>query len=116
MKLAAAMSSPVQATDTFLQYAVQIQEKRKMTEKTEELINEAERYEDLAVQLTFFHEQGVELEGEVNAIQLEAKKLCEEANSLVNKHWEYCSIAIYKSLIFIFVIAFINHREKKCNL
>ena len=116
VKLAAAVSSPAQATDTFLQYAAQILEKRKMTEKMEELMNEAERYDDLAVQLTFFHEQGVELEGEVQAIQLEAKKLREEANSLVNKHWKYCSIAIYRSLIFIFVIAFINLREKRYNL
>lgn len=86
VKLAAAMSAPVQATDTFLQYAGQIQEKRKMTEKMEEFLNEAERYEDLAVQLAFPHEQGVELEAEVRAIQLEATKLREEADSLVNKH------------------------------
>lgn len=33
VKLAAAMSAPVQENDTFMQYAVQIQEKRKTTEK-----------------------------------------------------------------------------------
>ena len=62
-----------------------------------------------------FREQGVELVGKINAIhaiQPEAKKLYEEANSLVNKHWEYCSIAIYRLLIFIFEIAFINHRKQ----
>ena len=69
VRLAATKSAPVQATDTFMQYAEQIQEKRKMAEKMEECLNKTERYEDLPVQLIFFHEQGVELEGEVRAIQ-----------------------------------------------
>ena len=86
VKLAAAMSAPVQASDTFMQYAARIQEKRKMTEEMNEFLEEAERYEDLAVQLALFHEQGVDLEGEVSAIQLEAKKLREEATSLVKRH------------------------------
>ena len=89
VKLAAAMSAPVQGTDTFMQYSKQIQEKGKMTEKMEEILNEAEWYEDLAVQLAFFHEQGVERDGEVSAVQREAIKLHEEANSLVSKHREY---------------------------
>ena len=42
-----------------------------------EFFEEAERYEDLAVQLALFHEQGVDPEGEVSPIQLEAKKFRE---------------------------------------
>ena len=71
------MSAPVQATDTLMQYAALIQEMRKMTKEMNEFFEEAERYEDLAVQLALFHEQGVDPEGEVSPIQLEAKKLRE---------------------------------------
>ena len=82
-----AVSAPVQAKDTYVRYAAQLQEMKEMQQKQEEYLIEAKRYQEVAVELALFRDS--EVDDEVNALQQEAKKLSEEAESLVNKKCQY---------------------------
>lgn len=86
-----ATSVPVEANEAYRSYAAQVREIKRLNQRMEECLQDAERYEEVAMQLAIYNKgiNGDEESGigvTVTALLKEAHKLHEEVDSTVRNN------------------------------